>query len=118
MTLAALYAILVGIAMIGQWSVSLAKRQVPELKTEPYRIAFHLAGEFVTAIALVAGGLGLLIAAPWGRPTFLVSIGMLLYTVIVSPGYFCQKREWPMVGMFAVLLALALTSLGLVLGAA
>ncbi len=39
---------------------------------------------------------------------------MLLYTVIVSPGYFAQKREWPMVGMFAVLLALALVSLGLV----
>lgn len=111
MTLASLYAILVGIAMIGQWSFALVKRQVPELKTEPYRIAFHLAGEFVTAVALIAGGLGLLIAAPWGQPTWLVSMGMLLYTAIVSPGYFAQKREWPMVGMFAVLLALALISL-------
>ena len=91
---------------------------MPELKTEPFRIAFHLAGEFLTAVALIAGGLGLLCGAPWGRPMYLVSLGMLLYTVIVSPGYFCQRREWPMVGMFAVLLVLALVSLGLVFGAA
>jgi hypothetical protein len=60
----------------------------------------------------------LLFDAPWGRTTWLVSIGMLLYTVIVSPGYLIQKREWPMAAMFAVLLVLALVSLGLVLGAA
>ena len=110
-------AIVVGVGMIGQWRVSLAARRVPELKTEPVRIAFHLAGEFLTAIALIAGGAGLLAGAPWGRPAYLVSMGMLLYTVIVSPGYFAQRREWPMVGMFAVLLVLALVCLGLVLGA-
>ena len=115
MTFASLYAILVGLGMIGQWSYSLVTKRVPELKSEPFRIAFHLTGEFLTAIALIAGGLGLLTGAPWGRPTYLVSMGMLLYTVIVSPGYFAQKREWPMVGMFAVLLALALVSLVLVL---
>jgi len=41
-------------------------------------------------------------------------MGMLLYAVINSPGYFAEKRQWPMVGMFAVLLILALVSLGLV----
>ena len=114
MTFASLYAILVGFGMIGQWSFSLATKRVPELKTEPFRIAFHLAVEFLTAIVLIVGGLALLTGAPWGRPTYLVSVGMLLYTVVVSPGYFAQKREWPMVGMFAVLLILALVSLGLV----
>ena len=114
MTFASLYAILVGIGMIGQWSVSLATKRVPELKTEPLRIAFHLAGEFLTAIALIVGGLGLLTNTPWGRPIYLVAVGMLLYTVIVSPGYFAQKREWPMVVMFAVLFVLALVSLILV----
>lgn len=114
---ASLYAILVGIGMIGQWSFSLATRRVPELRTEPFRIAFHLAGEFLTALVLIVGGLGLLANVPWAQPTYLVSVGMLLYTVIVSPGYFAQRREWPMVGMFAVLLILALVSLGLVLTA-
>ena len=117
MIFASLYAIVVGIGMIGQWSFSLATRRVPELKTEPFRIAFHLAGEFLTALALIVGGLGLLTNATWGRPTYLVSVGMLLYTAIVSPGYFAQRREWPMLGMFAVILVLALVSLGLVLNA-
>jgi len=33
---------------------------------------------------------------------------MLLYTLIVSPGYFAQKGQWAFVGMFAVILVLAL----------
>ena len=44
-----IFAIFVGIGMIGQWSVSLIRKGVPELETEPYRIWFHLAGEFSTA---------------------------------------------------------------------
>jgi hypothetical protein len=114
MTFAALYAILVGVGMIGQWSVSLLSRRVPELVTEPFRIAFHLAAEGLTAIALIVGGSALLAAAPWARQAYLVAMGMLLYTVVVSPGYFAQRREWPMVLMFAVILVLALVSLGLV----
>ena len=114
MVFAAVYGIVVGIGMIGQWSVSLFTKRVPELKTEPFRIAFHLAGEFLTALALIASGIGLLADAAWGRATYLVSAGMLLYTIIVSPGYFAQKREWPMVIMFAVLLVLALLSLVLI----
>jgi hypothetical protein len=39
-------------------------------------------------------------------------MGMLLYTIIVSSGYFAQKRVWPIVIMFAALLVL--TSLSLV----
>jgi hypothetical protein len=31
--------------MIGQWTVSYLSRQIPELKTEPYRIWFHMAGD-------------------------------------------------------------------------
>jgi len=36
-----------------------------------------------------------------------------VYTVIVSPGYFAQQGQWPLVAMFAVLLILALVSLRL-----
>jgi hypothetical protein len=42
---------------------------------------------------------------------YLVAVGMLLYSMIVSPGYFAQRGEWPLVGVFAVLLLLALLSL-------
>jgi hypothetical protein len=57
---------------------------VPELKTEPFWIAFHLSGEFLTAIALIANGLGILTNASWDRSTHLVSVGMLLYTACVG----------------------------------
>jgi hypothetical protein len=103
---AALYAIVVGILMIGEWAMFIATGQVPEFETEPIRISFHLAGEFTTAGLLVAGGIGLLSARRWGFHVFLLSMGMLLYTIIVSPGYFAQRGEWVFVGMFAVLFIL------------
>jgi len=115
MTFAALYVIVIGVMMLGQWAFFIATKQVPELETEPVRIGFHLAAEFTTAVALIVGGVGLLTKGGWGLTVYLISIGMLFYTVIVSPGYFAQKGEWPMVGVFAVMLILALISLTLVL---
>jgi len=34
----------------------------------------------------------------------LVGLGMVMYSEIVSPGYFAQLGQWPVVAMFAVLL--------------
>jgi len=113
MTFAAWYGIIVGMLIFGQWVFFLVTRQVPELKTEPVRIAFHLAGEFLTAAALIAGGVGLLVQNALGAQIYPVAMGMLIYTIIVSPGYFAQKRVWPLVGMFGILLVLALVSLSL-----
>jgi hypothetical protein len=109
------FAILVALLMIVQWTVSLAKRQVPELRTDPVKIAFHLVAELLTAIALLAGGFGLLTRSERGLKIYLLAMGMLFYTIIVSPGYFAQKRNWPMVAMFAMLFLLALISLAPVL---
>jgi hypothetical protein len=114
MIFAAVFALVVGAGMIGQWAVFLAAGQVPELKTEPLRIRFHLAAEFVTAIALIVSGIALLTDQAWGRWFYLLAVGMLLYTVIVSPGYFAEKGQWAFVGMFAVVLLLALVSIFLV----
>jgi hypothetical protein len=106
-----IFAIVVGIGMIGIWSVSYFTNQIPELETEPMRIKFHLAAEFTTAIVLLAAGIGLLTGQNWALDTFLISMGMLLYTVIVSPGYFAQKGQWAYVVMFGVILVLALVSI-------
>ena len=114
MVFASIFAMVVGVGMIGQWLFFLATGQVPELKTEPLRIHFHLAAEFATAIALLIGGIALLTDRSWARWFYLLAVGMLLYTVIVSPGYFAEKGQWAFVGMFAVLLLLALVSIVLV----
>jgi hypothetical protein len=110
-TLPAVFAILVGVGMIGQWAMSYATKQIPELKTEPYRIWFHITGEMVTAVLLILGGASLLASLPWAPSLYLVAMGMLFYTVIVSPGYFAQKGQWTWVLIFGVLLILGIASL-------
>jgi hypothetical protein len=110
----AIFAILVSLGMIGQWSFSFFSRQIPELETERIRIVFHLAAEMTTAVALIAGGIGLLVNAGWGIPLYLLATGMLLYTAIVSPGYFAQKGQWVWLGIFGVLIVLALIGVTMV----
>lgn len=110
MKFGAWYAIIVGTIMIGQWIVFISTGQVPELQSEPIRIAFHLTAEGVTAVGLIASGITLL-----GRGRFAVSMhrifsGMLLYSVIVSPGYFAQMGQWEFVAMFAILCILTILS--------
>ena len=83
----------------------------PNWKTEPIRIAFHLAAELITALGLAASGIALLKKWAWGEKAFPIFGGMLLYSVIVSPGYFAQQSQWIFVAMFALLLALALVAL-------
>lgn len=100
---AAVFAILVGLGMIGLWVVLLATGQVPELASEPARISLHLAAEFCTAIVLLVSGYLLLVRYPKADRVFLVGLGMLLYTVIQSSGYYIQLGQPEFVGMFAVL---------------
>ncbi len=113
MLFAGIYAIVVGILMIGQWSFFLAAKKVPELKTEPVEIRFHIVSEIVTALALIASGAGLLVGAPWSKLLFPVAVGALLYTVVKSCGYFAERKVWALVAMFAVLFVLAIASLGI-----
>ncbi|UCH61607.1 MAG: hypothetical protein JSU77_07245 [Fidelibacterota bacterium] len=115
MRFAAVYVIIVGMFMTGWWTFILAIGQVPELETEPIRLAFHLAAEFLTAILLIVGGILLLRNSRRGTQLTLLALGMLLYTVIASPGYFGQQGQWPMVILFIVLLALAVGSVAAVL---
>lgn len=111
MNFPALYAIVVGLLIFGQWAFFLITRQVPELKTERVRVLFHIADEFLTAVLLIVSGVGLLLQLSWAMSVYLIAMGMLLYAIIVSTGYFAQKRVWPIVAMFAALLLLTAISL-------
>lgn len=111
MKFAGWFGIVVGLSMLAMWSFFLASGKVPEIDTEPYRIAFHLAAEFTTAICLFVSGLGLLKKAPWAVKLYFVGSGMLFYSLIVSPGYYAQSGDWSFVVMFVVILFLAVISL-------
>lgn len=105
------FAILVGISMLGLWTMLLITSQVPELVTNPFSIAFHLAAEFIAASFLILGGVMLYRKHLLGEKIYLVSVGMLIYTVINSSGYYAESGDWSFVAMFAVLLVLAAISL-------
>jgi hypothetical protein len=98
------YGILVGFLMIAQWSFSILAGGVPEFQTAPWELGFHLAAEFSTAIVLLTGGVTMLRSIPWSRSVLLLGLGMVIYSEIVSPGYFAQRNQWAFVALFAVLL--------------
>lgn len=117
-SLVAAYAMVVGVFMIGFWGFLVATGQA-ELRERPWDMRFHLTAEFATAVLLLLSGAGALVG--FLNPSVLgpVALGMLLYTVVNSPGFYAGKGNRPMVAMFGVLAALTLTAIaGLVLGGA
>lgn len=110
MKYSAWFFIIVGFLMFSQWGFFLAMDAVPELQTEPVRILFHMTAEFATALCLIFAGCALRQGRSWGKSFAMFAAGMLAYTVMVSPGYFAQQGQWPLAGMFAVLLALDVAS--------
>jgi len=115
MAFAAVFAIMVGLGMIGQWAASYLSKQIPELESEPIRIRFHIAAEITTAFCLIGAGGGLLAKTNWSIPLYLVASGMLFYTSIVSPGYFAQKGQWGWLVMFGIILVLGISGIFMIL---
>ena len=116
MTFSAVYALLVGVLMIAQWTLTILKKQVAGPEEGPagrgkIEMAFHWTAEFGCALVLIAAGIALLLQTTWSKPIFYVGSGMLVYSLINSPGFFAQQRKWTLVAMFALLLALAVVSL-------
>ena len=70
-------------------------------------------GEVATALALIVGGYALFTNKKWGLQAYMLSMGMLLYTLIVSPGYYVQRDNIVMTGMFAVFFVIAIVFVGL-----
>jgi hypothetical protein len=95
---------LVGLLMITQWTLSILMGGVPDLDSAPWEIAFHLAAEVSTAIVLILGSMAALRSISWSKQVLLLGLGMVLYSEIVSPGYFAQLSQWLFVVMFAILL--------------
>jgi hypothetical protein len=112
-TAVAIYCIAVGLLMFGWWAVEVRGGVLRRPDRQPVEIALHGTAELVTAASLLLGG-ALLLAA--GAASFtLAALGMLLYTLIQSPGYFIARREIAPVVMFAALVALTIAALGILL---
>jgi hypothetical protein len=104
---AAVYSILVGLAMIVTWIVLLNTNQVPELETAPLTITMHITAEFITAIVLLIGGIGLILNRTWAFNMFLLSMGMLIYAVVNASGAYAQQGNVAMIAVFIVVIVLS-----------
>jgi len=95
------------IGIIGMWIVFYAAGNIPELVTEPVRISMHILAEVIT-IMLIIGGIFILTGIKWGKEIYFLSMGMLIYTLIQSPGYFIETKDYGLVIMFGVMLVVAI----------
>ncbi|HEY3353537.1 MAG TPA: hypothetical protein VGQ83_09830 [Polyangia bacterium] len=101
------FALVMGLGMLGMWAMFFVTAGVPEVRSAPIALGFHLAGEVVTALSLIAAAIGLMRRTRWARGLYLFALGAFVYTAIVSPGYFAQRGQWPLVGMFAAFILAA-----------
>lgn len=97
--------IIVGIFMIGFWGVLVARGEA-ELKERPWDMRYHLTAEFATAGLLILSGAGSFVGLGGLSVVAPLALGMLLYTVINSAGYYAGRGNRPMVGMFSFLTVL------------
>jgi len=74
-------------------------------------MGLRLAAELTTAGLLIASGSAWLAIGPAAAALAGVGLGMLLYTVIASPGYFLARRELPAAALFALLTVLTVKAL-------
>jgi len=84
----ALYALLSGIGIIATWAAYFATGKVMGITPSGGGMAYHIAAEFATATALIVSSAGLFAGKAWGRNFFYIGMGMLLYAVIGSPGFY------------------------------
>ncbi len=100
-TRSAQFAVAMGILMILGWIVYIAVGQL-EFRSAPLQTTSLLAAEALTALALIAGGLGILAGKTWGTAIHVASLGMMLYTTTNSIGVFAQTGVIPASIFFVV----------------
>jgi hypothetical protein len=100
-TVVAVYCVAVGASMAVWWAVELRNGVLHRNDRSRPEITLHVVAEVVTAVVLVAGGVVILTSG--ASSLAFVGLGLLLYAVVQSPGYFLERGERTMVWMFAVL---------------
>jgi len=83
---AAIFSILMGVTMFGTWAFLLLSNQFPAIRTVPLESGYLLVAEFLTAVALIVAGYGVLTHQPWGLALMLVALGELIYCTIRYAG--------------------------------
>jgi len=103
-----MFSVVIGAGIFGWWAMALLSGKMPELHSAPVEAALHLTAEFLTGLAMLAGGYGLLAGRWWAPKVHLLSLGMLSYAVLQVAGYAAQREQLAAASLFAVIFIVAL----------
>lgn len=99
--IAAIFSILMGVAMSGTWGFLLLSSQFPEIRTLPLQSGYLLVAEGLTAAALILAGYGVLTRQQWAPALMLVALGELIYCTIHYAGELGQSGSLAGLGFFS-----------------
>jgi hypothetical protein len=87
-----LYCLATGSGVAGYWAVRLSAHKVV---LDQYVIRLHVAAEYVTAGALIAGGIATFVSAraPATLVTVGLGLGLLVYAAVQSPAFYPEERQ-------------------------
>lgn len=97
------YQVVLGGLIAGLWALLLVTAQVPEVEAGERGIWFHLLAEAFVSVSLLSGGALWLLRRTMAAGVSAFALGALLYTTVASAGYYADKDDWAIVGMFAAL---------------
>lgn len=112
---ASIYSIFIGLSIIVMWIVLLMTDKVPEVKTEPIYFAYYICSEIICSFILILGGIGLFADLQWGKQVHFFSMGMLLYSFLITGAEWAQNKEWAAISLVIRFTILALLFISLFL---
>jgi len=80
-----------GVGLVGFWTQRLMQKKV---ETHRYVMQLHLVAEFITAAALLGGGVATFVSAraPGTVVTVGLGLGLLVYAAVQSPAFYPNER--------------------------
>jgi membrane protein DedA with SNARE-associated domain len=104
--------VIIGTAIAALWLLLLVTGQVPEIDEGRIGIWFHIAAELILAMVLIGAGLALLRKRARARLLTALALGALGYSAVNSPGWYAERGEWAMVGLFALVVCATVAAFG------
>lgn len=106
----AYYSIFLFVSVTGYWILTLSGKAYPEGKIE---ISFHVFSELLMASICLVSGILLLMNNKISRKLNIAGLSMILYSVLNAAGYFGERNELILTGMFIALFVI--TSITLII---
>ncbi len=95
----------VGVSMPAFWAIAAARGTLAHYGQGRDDLAWHVVAEVVTGTVLLAAGLGMALGDPddrWVATLSALGLGLLVYSLIQSPGHYAARGDRRMLATFAL----------------